>query len=108
MNNWMDVCAIMLGPVWVMAPSLPDPTMLLSLAGTGAIIWKIRRREKRQARDGVIRIKLAGHHAASSVVSIRGRLVIAANSVAQPLGQGDREEPPGPEAISKSRLTGHS
>jgi hypothetical protein len=60
MNNWMDVCAIMLGPVWVMAPSLPDPTMLLSLAGTGAIIWKIRRREKRQARDGVIRIKLAG------------------------------------------------
>jgi hypothetical protein len=54
MNNWMDVCAIILGPVWVMAPSLPDPTMLLSLAGTGAIIWKIRRREKRQARDGVM------------------------------------------------------
>ena len=43
-----------------------------------------------------IRIKLAGHHAKSYVVSIHSRLIIAANGVAQALRQGYREEPPGP------------
>ena len=57
--------------------------------------------------DCRVRIKLAGRHAESSVVSIRSRRVVAAYSVAQALGQGDRKKSPGPEAISKNRLNLH-
>jgi len=42
------------------------------------------------------------------VVSIRSRLVIAANRVGQSFGQSDREKPPGSEPISKNHLTVHS
>jgi hypothetical protein len=58
--------------------------------------------------DCRIRIKLGGHHAESPVVSIRSRLVIAANRVAQSFGQSDREKPPGSEPMSKNRVTGQS
>src|SRR5215472_6614101 len=47
--------------------------------------------------DCRIGIKLAGHHAESSAVAIRSRLVIAANSIAQAFGEGDGEEPSGSE-----------
>ena len=61
-----------------------------------------RKQPVKSFADCRIRIKLAGRHAESSVVSIRSRLVIAANSVAQALGERDRESRPGRRPYRKS------
>lgn len=65
MLTWNDILhahALQVTPwLWAMVPGFPDPLAALALAGVGAIIWNIQRKERKAAAAALEKAEMEKH-----------------------------------------------